>query len=172
MNTQAAIPAEIFKAYDIRGIVDRTLTESGVETIGRGLGTLAARKGVKKFVIGRDGRLSGPRLAPPAFLDLDLDAAFLFPLRSLPISDPRSRRREPARQRSANKSSRSRHRSTSSTRGKCISAGLPCTRTGLGVGKDDANPVPAEVDKPINSETVFDDGAGNDNDLEPGVTNR
>jgi len=40
------------------------------------------------------------------------------------------------------------------------------------VGKDDANPVPAEVDKPLNSETVFDDGAGNDNDLEPGVTNR
>jgi len=57
------IPPEIFKAYDIRGIVDRTLTESGVETIGRGLGTLAHRKGVKKFVIGRDGRLSGPRLA-------------------------------------------------------------------------------------------------------------
>ena len=58
-----SIPAEIFKAYDIRGIVDRTLTEAGVETIGRGLGTLAARKGVKKFVVGRDGRLSGPRLA-------------------------------------------------------------------------------------------------------------
>src|SRR6185369_11462530 len=34
-----------------------------VETIGRGLGALAHRKGVKKFVIGRDGRLSGPRLA-------------------------------------------------------------------------------------------------------------
>jgi phosphomannomutase/phosphoglucomutase len=58
-----AIPPEIFKAYDIRGIVDRTLTEAGVETIGRGLGALAQRKGVKKFVIGRDGRLSGPRLA-------------------------------------------------------------------------------------------------------------
>ena len=56
------IAPEIFKAYDIRGIVDRTLTESGVETIGRGLGTLAARKGVKTFVVGRDGRLSGPRL--------------------------------------------------------------------------------------------------------------
>jgi len=61
--TMPGIPPEIFKAYDIRGIVDRTLTEAGVETIGRGLGTLASRKGVKKFVIGRDGRLSGPRLA-------------------------------------------------------------------------------------------------------------
>ena len=58
-----AIPPEIFKAYDIRGIVDRTLTEAGVETIGRGLGTLAARKNVKTFVIGRDGRLSGLRLS-------------------------------------------------------------------------------------------------------------
>ena len=63
MTSTVVIPPEIFKAYDIRGIVDRTLTEAGVETIGRGLGTLAQRKGVKKFVIGRDGRLSGPRLA-------------------------------------------------------------------------------------------------------------
>jgi phosphomannomutase/phosphoglucomutase len=58
-----AIAPEIFKAYDIRGIVDKTLTEEAAEAIGRGLGTLGARKQVKKFVVGRDGRLSGPRLA-------------------------------------------------------------------------------------------------------------
>ena len=58
-----AIAPEIFKAYDIRGIVDRTLTEEVAETVGRGLATLGARKGVRKFVIGRDGRLSGPRLS-------------------------------------------------------------------------------------------------------------
>ncbi|HUL55498.1 MAG TPA: phosphomannomutase/phosphoglucomutase [Usitatibacter sp.] len=58
-----AIAPEIFKAYDIRGIVDRTLTESAVEAIGRGLGTLASNKGVTRFVVGRDGRLSGPGLA-------------------------------------------------------------------------------------------------------------
>ena len=57
------IAPEIFKAYDIRGIVDRTLTEAGTEAIGRGLGTIALQKGVKRFVIGRDGRLSGPRLS-------------------------------------------------------------------------------------------------------------
>jgi phosphomannomutase/phosphoglucomutase len=68
-----SIPPEIFKAYDIRGIVDRTLTESGVETIGRALGTYAARKNVKKFVVGRDGRLSGPRLV--AALTRGLNAA-------------------------------------------------------------------------------------------------
>jgi phosphomannomutase/phosphoglucomutase len=58
-----SIAPEIFKAYDIRGIVDRTLTQAGVESIGRGLAELGRRKSVTKFVIGRDGRLSGPRLA-------------------------------------------------------------------------------------------------------------
>ena len=57
-----SIAPEIFKAYDIRGIVDKTLTVEGAEAIGRGLATLAARKGVRKFVVGRDGRLSGPKL--------------------------------------------------------------------------------------------------------------
>jgi phosphomannomutase/phosphoglucomutase len=57
------IAPEIFKAYDIRGIVDKSLTESAAEQVGRALGTVAARKGVKKFVVGRDGRLSGPKLA-------------------------------------------------------------------------------------------------------------
>ena len=58
-----AIAPEIFKAYDIRGVVDRTLTEEAVEAIGRGLATLGAAKGVRRFIVGRDGRLSGPRLA-------------------------------------------------------------------------------------------------------------
>src|SRR6185503_13634281 len=52
------IAPEIFKAYDIRGIVDKTLTESAAEAIGRGLATTAQAKGVKRFVVGRDGRLS------------------------------------------------------------------------------------------------------------------
>jgi phosphomannomutase/phosphoglucomutase len=58
-----AIAPEIFKAYDIRGIVDATLTEEAAETIGRALGTTARRKGVGRFAIGRDGRHSGPRLS-------------------------------------------------------------------------------------------------------------
>ena len=56
------IAPEIFKAYDIRGIVDRTLTEEAAERIGRGLATMGKAKGVSRFVVGRDGRLSGPRL--------------------------------------------------------------------------------------------------------------
>jgi phosphomannomutase/phosphoglucomutase len=64
MNTIASTVApEIFKAYDIRGIVDRTLTVEAVELIGKALGTTARKKGVTRFVIGRDGRLSGPKLS-------------------------------------------------------------------------------------------------------------
>ncbi|MGB5709067.1 MAG: phosphomannomutase/phosphoglucomutase [Arenicellales bacterium] len=54
-----SFPHEIFKAYDIRGIVDRTLTNDLVEQIGRALGTEAQEQGVDTVVIGRDGRLSG-----------------------------------------------------------------------------------------------------------------
>lgn len=56
-------PHEIFKAYDIRGIVDRTLTNELVEQIGRALGTEVLKQGVDTVVIGRDGRLSGPVLS-------------------------------------------------------------------------------------------------------------
>ncbi|MCK9381174.1 MAG: phosphomannomutase/phosphoglucomutase [Sulfuritalea sp.] len=58
------IPApEIFKAYDIRGIVRTTLTAETVRQIGLALGSEAVVRGVKSIVIGRDGRLSGPALA-------------------------------------------------------------------------------------------------------------
>ncbi|MDO4998153.1 MAG: phosphomannomutase/phosphoglucomutase [Neisseria sp.] len=58
----AQIAADIFKAYDIRGIVDKTLTEEAAYLIGRAIGTRAARLNVSQIAIGRDGRLSGPRL--------------------------------------------------------------------------------------------------------------
>jgi phosphomannomutase/phosphoglucomutase len=56
------LPASIFKAYDIRGIVDQTLTEPGVLAIGQALGLLMQQQGQTRCVVGRDGRLSGPRL--------------------------------------------------------------------------------------------------------------
>ncbi len=58
-----ALPREIFKAYDIRGIVGRTLTPEVVRLVGRALGTIALEQGRDTFAIGRDGRLSGPELA-------------------------------------------------------------------------------------------------------------
>ena len=57
------IDPSIFKAYDIRGIVDRTLTEDAARAIGAAFGSEASARGVKEVAIGRDGRLSGPRLA-------------------------------------------------------------------------------------------------------------
>ena len=57
------LPPEIFKAYDIRGIVGRTLTPDIVRTVGQALGTLAQERRRDTLVIGRDGRLSGPDLA-------------------------------------------------------------------------------------------------------------
>ena len=58
------IPApEIFKAYDIRGIVDKTLTVESVKSIGRAIGSEARARKVKTVVVGRDGRLSGPELS-------------------------------------------------------------------------------------------------------------
>jgi len=58
-----APPAEIFKAYDIRGIVSKTLTTAGVEAIGRAIGSEAQARKSRTVVIGRDGRNSGPELA-------------------------------------------------------------------------------------------------------------
>jgi len=57
------VPAEIFRTYDIRGIVGKTLTAATVLDIGRALGTFARERGAGAFAIGRDGRLSGPELA-------------------------------------------------------------------------------------------------------------
>ncbi len=54
---------EIFKAYDIRGIVGKSLTVDTVRAIGQALGSEAIARGQKTIVIGRDGRLSGPDFA-------------------------------------------------------------------------------------------------------------
>ena len=56
------LPREIFKAYDIRGIVGKTLTPGVVRAVGQALGSLALDNGRDTFAIGRDGRLSGPEL--------------------------------------------------------------------------------------------------------------
>lgn len=52
----------IFREYDIRGRVDQDFTEEVVRLIGRAYGTVVKRRGGKRVVCGRDGRLSGPAL--------------------------------------------------------------------------------------------------------------
>src|SRR5689334_14415168 len=64
------VPSEIFKAYDIRGIVDRTLTSPICQLIGRAIGTRARELGQSRVAIGRDGRLSGPELSRALALGL------------------------------------------------------------------------------------------------------
>ena len=56
------IAGSIFKAYDIRGVVDKTLTLDAVRQIGQAIATLAREHGDRQAVVGRDGRLSGPGL--------------------------------------------------------------------------------------------------------------
>ncbi len=57
------IPREIFKAYDIRGIVGKALTAKNVEAIGHAIGSEARARNLTCIAIGRDGRLSGTELS-------------------------------------------------------------------------------------------------------------
>ena len=61
--THTQLPKEIFKAYDIRGIVGKTLTPEIVELIGHAIGSEAAARRQTQICIGYDGRLSSPSLA-------------------------------------------------------------------------------------------------------------
>lgn len=57
------VPASIFRAYDIRGVVGETLTPDIAYQIGRAFGTEAWERGEQSVVVGRDGRLSSESLA-------------------------------------------------------------------------------------------------------------
>ena len=57
------VTASNFKAYDIRGIVGKTIDEVFAEHLGRAFGSEAVKAGEKAVAVGRDGRLSGPGLA-------------------------------------------------------------------------------------------------------------
>jgi phosphomannomutase/phosphoglucomutase len=56
------LSGEIFKAYDIRGVVGKTLTPPVARSVGQALGSLALDRGRDTIVVARDGRLSGPEL--------------------------------------------------------------------------------------------------------------
>ncbi len=52
------VPQSIFRAYDIRGVVDETLNEGIVELIGKALASEALAQGQTTLCVGYDGRLS------------------------------------------------------------------------------------------------------------------
>jgi len=57
------ISSSIFKAYDIRGIVEKELTPEVVKLIGMAIGSESIAQGERGIVVGRDGRLTGPMLS-------------------------------------------------------------------------------------------------------------
>jgi len=56
------VDESIFRAYDIRGIVDNNLTEEVVTLIGKAVGSEALKQDQCAVIVARDGRLSGERL--------------------------------------------------------------------------------------------------------------
>ena len=58
-----AFPDSIFRAYDIRGVVPKTLTAETAYWIGRAIGAQTLAQGEPNISVGRDGRLSGPELS-------------------------------------------------------------------------------------------------------------
>jgi len=56
------ISQSIFKAYDIRGVIGKTLDADAARSIGRAFGSEVRAQGGDAVVVARDGRLSGPEL--------------------------------------------------------------------------------------------------------------
>ncbi|QQC62358.1 phosphomannomutase/phosphoglucomutase [Paraburkholderia ginsengisoli] len=56
------ISKSIFKAYDIRGVIGKTLDADAARAIGRAFGSEVRAQGGDAVVVARDGRLSGPEL--------------------------------------------------------------------------------------------------------------
>ncbi|WP_218813688.1 phosphomannomutase/phosphoglucomutase [Rickettsiella endosymbiont of Dermanyssus gallinae] len=56
------ISESIFRAYDIRGVVDETITPEVILLLGRAIGSAAQEQGERTIITARDGRLSGPAL--------------------------------------------------------------------------------------------------------------
>ena len=53
----------IFRAYDIRGVVGKTLTREAMQAIAGAIGARAGALGQQRLVVARDGRKSSPKLA-------------------------------------------------------------------------------------------------------------
>ena len=79
-----ALPEEIFKAYDIRGIVGKTLTVENILFIGHALGSEAKARGLDSIVFARDGRLSGPELGKSLVKGLILSGINVIDIGMLP----------------------------------------------------------------------------------------
>jgi len=61
-HSPVELSPEIFRAYDIRGVIDKTLDSGVAKNVGQAVGTLAQERNAGPVVVARDGRLSGPYL--------------------------------------------------------------------------------------------------------------
>jgi phosphomannomutase / phosphoglucomutase len=66
----APLPARIFREYDVRGVAGEDLTDGVARRIARARGTMVRAAGGRRVVVGRDCRLSSPRLAEQAVAGL------------------------------------------------------------------------------------------------------
>jgi phosphomannomutase/phosphoglucomutase len=62
MNPTAILKPTIFREYDIRGHADRDFPDDGVTALGRAIGEHLAETGARRVTLGRDCRVSSPRL--------------------------------------------------------------------------------------------------------------
>ena len=62
MSDRPIIRRDIFRAYDIRGIVGQGLDATTVRLIGQAIGSEAIDAGERTLVVGADARLSSPEL--------------------------------------------------------------------------------------------------------------
>jgi phosphomannomutase / phosphoglucomutase len=84
IKQQTIVNHGIFRANDIRGIVDVTLTVETVELIGRAIGSTICENKQPVIVIGRDGRLSGTKLIQALKLGLTSTGCSVIDLGEIP----------------------------------------------------------------------------------------
>lgn len=60
---QDDVSPDIFRAYDIRGVVSENFSATVVREIGRAIGSEVYGRGLQRIVVARDGRLTGPELS-------------------------------------------------------------------------------------------------------------
>jgi len=56
------VPPGIFRGYDLRGIADTELTDENVRALSAGYATYLISRRIYDMVLGRDCRLSSPRI--------------------------------------------------------------------------------------------------------------
>ena len=83
-TVKMAIPRHIFRAYDIRGVVDAALNPDVMKTIGSAIGTELGHQDESCIVVARDGRLSSPTLSEALIEGLQAAGCNVFDIGLVP----------------------------------------------------------------------------------------